>query len=161
MAALGPRDDLELRVVGSGPESPHLDRLRALPHVTVENRWVPERELNALLGWADALVLTHREASQSGVAAAAIAARRWVVSTRVGGLAEQLAGEPMAVLCAPEPGAIAAALAGLPGRPAPAPGPVPDWSQTAILMAEGLRQLLPAASRPQTAAMPRTRSASV
>ena len=58
-----------------------------------------EEEVAALLGWADGLVLSHREASQSGVAAAAIAARRWVIATRVGGLAEQLGRERMAVLC--------------------------------------------------------------
>lgn len=143
MAQLGPRDDIELRVVGCGPDSPDLDRLRALPGVTVENRWVPETELNALLGWADALVLTHREASQSGVAAAAIAARRWVVSTRVGGLVEQLQDQETAILCAPEPTAIAEAIASLPALVAPAAIPATDWSNSAELMAEGLRSLAP------------------
>lgn len=101
LASLGERPDLEVRVVGSGPEGPALARLRALPSVAVENRWVPEGEVGDLLGWADALVLSHREASQSGVAAAAVAARRWVVATRVGGLAEQLADEDLAILCEP------------------------------------------------------------
>lgn len=113
MVALGPRADMELRVVGNGPESDVLAALRGLPGVTVENRWVPEGEVAAILGWADALVLPYREASQSGVAAAAIAAGRWVVATRVGGITEQLEGHPLAVLCAPEAGALAAALAGL------------------------------------------------
>ena len=63
LALLGERGDLEVRVVGSGPESPTLDRLRALPGVTVENRWVYEPEMAAVMGWADALVLSHREAS--------------------------------------------------------------------------------------------------
>ena len=98
---LGPRDDFELRVVGSGPEDPILDALRRLPNVTVENRWVPEDEVGALLAWRDALVLTYREASQSGVAAAALSARRHVLSTRVGGLLEQLAAEPGAYGSAP------------------------------------------------------------
>ncbi len=110
LALLGPRDDFEVRVVGSGPESADLDRLRALPGVTVENRWVSEGEIPVLLGWSDALVLSHREASQSGVAAAAIAARRWVIATRVGGLAEQLGAEPTALLCEPEAASIAEAI---------------------------------------------------
>ncbi len=144
---LGPAAGFELRVVGSGPESPALARLRTLPNVTVENRWVPEAELGGLLAWADALVLTHREASQSGVAAAAVAARRWVVATRVGGLAEQLADQDMAVLCAAEPDSIATAIAALFARPAPcrftpdraAPGS--DWRPSAEVIAAGLRDL--------------------
>ena len=142
LAALGPRPNIELRVVGSGPESPELARLRALPHVSVENRWVPEAELPALLAWADGLVLSHREASQSGVAAAAIAARRWVVATRVGGLIEQLRGEPMAVLADPDPASLAAAIATLPARAAPPAASIPDWSGSAEVIAAGLRGML-------------------
>jgi glycosyltransferase involved in cell wall biosynthesis len=110
---LGPRDDIVVRVAGFGPESAELAALRAMPHVTVDNRWIPEDELGACLAWADALVLSYREASQSGVAAAALAARRWVVSTEVGGLVEQLRDEPIARLCAPEADALAGAIAGL------------------------------------------------
>jgi glycosyltransferase involved in cell wall biosynthesis len=107
---LGPRADAQIRVVGKGPESPALSALRTLPGVTVENRWVPEDEVGALLGWADALILAYTEASQSGVAAAALAAGRRVVATRVGGLAEQLRDEPLATLCPPDADALAAAL---------------------------------------------------
>jgi glycosyltransferase involved in cell wall biosynthesis len=107
---LGPLPEIEVRVVGSGPESDTLQALRALPHVSVENRWVPEEEVGGLLAWSDALVLSHREASQSGVAAAAIAARRWVVATRVGGLEEQLQEEPLAVLCEPDAASLCHAL---------------------------------------------------
>ena len=100
----------ELRVVGSGPEGVELADLRGLPGVCVENRWVPEHEIAALIAWCDALVLPYREASQSGVAPAAIAAGRFVVATRVGGLVEQLGGEPLAQLCEPDAGSLAAAL---------------------------------------------------
>lgn len=113
LALLGGRADLEVRVVGQGPESAELARLRRLPNVTVENRWVPEGEVGPLLAWSDALVLSYREASQSGVAAAAISARRQVVATRVGGLAEQFAGEALAVMCEADAPSIAAAIARL------------------------------------------------
>jgi glycosyltransferase involved in cell wall biosynthesis len=113
LQALGPRDDLDIRVVGQGPHSPELAILAGLPNVTVENRWVPEDEVGALLAWSDALILSHREASQSGVAAAAIAARRWIVATRVGGITEQLAGEPLARMCEPDAGSVATAIASL------------------------------------------------
>jgi glycosyltransferase involved in cell wall biosynthesis len=103
----------QLRVVGSGPECKDLAALRALPAVTVENLWVREDELGSLFAWADVLVLPYKEASQSGVAPAAIAAGRLVVSTRVGGLAEQLSGERLATLCEPDATNLAAALRGV------------------------------------------------
>ncbi len=137
MRSLGARPDIELRVVGKGPASAELDALAKLPGVTVENRWVPEAELGDLLAWSDALVLSHKEASQSGVAAAAIAARRYVVSTRVGGLAEQLRDEPLARLCAPEPAALAAAIASLVSDPpvdAARPSPGAIWHEVAERM---------------------------
>ncbi|MBV9653504.1 MAG: glycosyltransferase family 4 protein [Acetobacteraceae bacterium] len=141
-------DEIELRVVGHGPESDALAALRSLPNVTVENRWVAEGEVGGLIAWADALVLSHREASQSGVAAAAIAARRWIVSTRVGGLAEQLGGAPGAILCDPEPDSLADALGRLLDRPPVLPaaspaGPRAEWhGVTAGLLGE-LRRSFP------------------
>jgi glycosyltransferase involved in cell wall biosynthesis len=139
-----PRDGYVLRVVGSGPESEPLAYLRTVPDVTVENRWVPEAELAGLLGWADALVLSHREASQSGVAAAAIAAGRWVISTRVGGLAEQLAGEPLARFCDTSPEGIAQAIDGLIADPppvAPRADPQDAWRDAAIALVTQIEQL--------------------
>ena len=112
---LGPRPDMEVRVAGRGPETSILEGLRECPGVSVENRWVPENEIGALLTWSDLLVLPYREASQSGVAAAALAAGRRVVVTRVGGLEQQLGHEPLAFLCEPDgknhAAAIEAALA--------------------------------------------------
>ncbi|MGH7067226.1 MAG: glycosyltransferase family 4 protein [Acetobacteraceae bacterium] len=105
-----PAGRFTVRVVGSGPPSAELARLAALEGVSVENRWVPEAEVGHLLAWADALVLPYREASQSGVAAAALAAGRPVVATRVGGLPQQLQGESLARLTAPEPQALAECL---------------------------------------------------
>ena len=138
---LGPRDDLEIRVVGQGPESEALATLRALPNVAVENRWVPEAEIASLLAWSDALVLPYREASQSGVAAAAISSRRWVVATRVGGLEEQFEGEALAVMCDPDPASIADAIDSLTGHASLAADTAPgsdNWSRSA---ADLLRQL--------------------
>jgi glycosyltransferase involved in cell wall biosynthesis len=159
LAQLGGRQDMVVRVVGSGPEGPELERLRALPNVTVENRWVPESELGGLLGWADALVLSHREASQSGVAAAAIAARRWVVSTRVGGLVEQLEGQDMAILCEPNATSLATALAALPGRNAPVGVAPTAWSETAEAIVVALRDMVP--NLPETVTPPRRHDAKV
>ncbi|MGD0432358.1 MAG: glycosyltransferase [Acetobacteraceae bacterium] len=110
LGLLGSNPALSVRVVGSGPESRALSVLRGLPGVTVENRWVPEAEVGALFSWADAVVLPYREASQSGVAAVALAARRYVVATNVGGLAEQLSSENLAILCEPDAASFATGL---------------------------------------------------
>lgn len=143
---LGPRTDFELRVVGQGPESPTLAALRAMPGVAVENRWVPEAEIGRLLAWSDAMVLSHREASQSGGAAAAIAADRWVIATRVGGIAEQLAGERLARLCEPDPASLAGAIAALlDERPRPPPATRPPeaaWHETAEVLSAEIAALL-------------------
>jgi len=143
---LGPQPGLTVRVVGSGPESPALAALRALPGVTVENRWVPEDEVGALLGWADAVVLPYREASQSGVAAVALAARRYVIATNVGGLAEQLADEPLAILCEPSADSLANGLRRVlrspPDADAIAPvSPRVAWQDLGRLLVEHLRVL--------------------
>jgi hypothetical protein len=123
-----------------------LDALRRLPGVTVENRWVPEPDVGDMLAWSDALVLSHREASQSGVAAAAVAARRWVVATRVGGIAEQLRDEPMARLCEPDAPSLASAIRGLieetgtgTGAAISPAAPAPSWRQTAERMVAEIR----------------------
>ena len=107
---LGARTGLSVRIVGFGPESRSLSVLRGLPGVTVENRWVPEAEVGALFSWADAIVLPYREASQSGVAAVALAAHRYIVATNVGGLAEQLSNEDLAILCEPDAASLAEGL---------------------------------------------------
>jgi glycosyltransferase involved in cell wall biosynthesis len=110
MRLLPPETAIAVRVVGCGRESRDLDALRACRNVVVENRWAAETELGAILGWADALILPYREASQSGVAAAAIAAGRAVIATRVGGLPEQLSSIPQAVLCEPDAVSLARAI---------------------------------------------------
>jgi glycosyltransferase involved in cell wall biosynthesis len=142
---IGPAPEAIVRVVGSGPESQELERLRTLPGVAVENRWVPETEIPALLAWADALVLSHTEASQSGVASMGLAAGRWIVSTRVGGIAEQLAGVASARLCEATPAALAQALQDLIDDPPPEPDltdPRAAWDACAADLLAQLRATL-------------------
>ena len=103
VSELGVRDSGRSVSSASGPERTELDALRATPGVTVENRWVPDGEIPALIAWADAIVLPYVEASQSGVAPGAVAAGRFVVATRVGGLAEQIEDYRLARLCDPRP----------------------------------------------------------
>lgn len=141
LARLLPDAGLVVRVVGSGPEGPELAALRRLPGVTVENRWVPEAEIPTLLAWADGLVLSHREASQSGVAVAALTARRLLVATRVGGLTEQVQDDPAAILCDPTVESLTQALRQMMTMDAPGPRTLPVRPAIAAL-ADDLAQAL-------------------
>jgi glycosyltransferase involved in cell wall biosynthesis len=139
---MGPARGFDVRICGDGPASRSLERLRALPGVVVEQRWFADGELPGLLEWADGLVLPYREASQSGVAALAIAAGRHVLATNVGGLPEQLGGLARGMLCDPEPAAIAAGLARLVARlgepAAERVDAAADWRRMAGAMREAL-----------------------
>jgi len=132
-----PDTSMVVRVVGQGPDSAALDALRRMDRVTVENRWVPEGEVPALLEWADGVVLSYREASQSGVAAAALAARRLILATRVGGLAEQVDGKPGCILCDVTAESLADGIKALSMLPAPDAAPRNDAAE----LVAALRQL--------------------
>lgn len=142
LVRLGKRD-MTVRVVGQGPESAALDALRALPDVEVENRWVAEGEIGALIAWTDLLVLPYREASQSGPAAIALAAGRFVLATRVGGLVQQLGGEKLATLCEPDAASIASALDRFISAPPAAIGGVDAAAAWAAFARRVLDELLP------------------
>ena len=141
-----------LRVVGEGDAEACAPGLAAQPGVTLEPRWVAEAEIPALLAAADAVVLPYREASQSGIAAQALAMGIPVVATPVGGLVEQVRPGAGGVLArAVEAGALAAAMATL-----LAPGMLErlgaeareegrraaDWDGLATRLLEGLAPLL-------------------
>jgi glycosyltransferase involved in cell wall biosynthesis len=141
---------VRLRVVGEGDAAAAAPGLPALPGVTVETRWVPEADIPALLGGAHAVVLPYREASQSGVAAQALALGVPVVATPVGGLPEQVRpGRGGIVAAAPTAAAFAAALeaALAPGAlerlraEALAARPAGAWDAVAAGLCDALRRL--------------------
>lgn len=82
--------DLSLAIYGDGDISPYRSALEGLADVTVENRYIGEGELPAILEEADLVVLPYREASQSGVLVLAEAAGLPVVGTPTGALVEQI-----------------------------------------------------------------------
>lgn len=90
-----------LRIVGHGPKNAVLDRLNQRRNVSVENRWVPEDEIAELMNWADVVILPYREASQSGIAATALAFGKPILITNVGGLSEQFNQEDLVFICEP------------------------------------------------------------
>ena len=58
--------------------------------IEIVNRWLSDQEVGDVLRSYDALVVSHIEASQSGVVAAAFGASLPVIATPVGGLVEQV-----------------------------------------------------------------------
>lgn len=70
-----------------GAEAPRLAKIGA----EVVNRWLSDEEIGSALARYDVVVVSHVEASQSGVIAAAFGAGLPVVATPVGGLPEQVA----------------------------------------------------------------------
>lgn len=76
-------------VFGEGSLGAEAVRLKALG-AEVENRWLSEREIASILARHDAMVVSHLEASQSGVVATAFGAGLPVIATPVGALPEQV-----------------------------------------------------------------------
>jgi glycosyltransferase involved in cell wall biosynthesis len=80
----------------------------------VVNRWLSAEEISAVLGRYHALVLSHTEASQSGIAALAAGHCVPVVASPVGGLVEQVRDERDGVLArSADAGGLAEAIAKL------------------------------------------------
>ena len=76
-------------VVGEGSLGPDRERLVSLG-VNIQNGWIDERHISGLFERHDVVVLSHTEASQSGVAALAFGHGLPVVATPVGGLKDQV-----------------------------------------------------------------------
>ena len=90
---------VEAAVCGEGTLGSSAERLRSLG-VEVINRWLNEDEIAGLLLRSHAMVLSHIEASQSGVAAAAFGAGLPVIATPTGGILEQVENEVTGVVAA-------------------------------------------------------------
>lgn len=104
---------IEAGVYGEGSLGTETSRLEALgAHVI--NRWLSGEEIGAVLAGAHVVVLSHIEASQSGVAAAAFGAGLPVVATPIGGIVEQVRDGETGILAREVSGqALAEALARL------------------------------------------------
>lgn len=76
-------------ILGDGSAGSLLSRIESLG-VRFINRWASPKEIAEALAWCHTVVLSHIEASQSGIAAAALGAGVPVVCTPVGGLPEQI-----------------------------------------------------------------------
>ncbi|MDQ2639058.1 MAG: glycosyltransferase family 4 protein [Pseudomonadota bacterium] len=78
-----------LVIAGTGPDlEVHAQRIAASPHIELINKYIPAGEVGALFRRASAVVLPYTDATQSGVAAIALANSRPVIATATGDLTE-------------------------------------------------------------------------
>ena len=80
---------IQLGVFGEGALGANADRLKAIG-AEVENRWLSANEMSAIVARYHVIALSHKEASQSGIAALAAGHCVPVVANPVGGLVEQI-----------------------------------------------------------------------
>ncbi len=91
-----------LVLAGQGPELQRLhDRILENPHVTVEPRFLSPAEVRVELARAAVVLVPYRDATQSGVIAAAFGSGRPVIATRVGGLVDAVRDGIDGLLIAP------------------------------------------------------------
>lgn len=76
-------------IAGTGPDlEVHAERIAASPHIELINKYIPAGDVGALFRRASAVVLPYTDATQSGVAAIALANSRPVIATATGDLTE-------------------------------------------------------------------------
>ena len=88
---------VEIGVFGEGALGTSAARLEKLG-AEVVNRWLTEAEIAVVLPRFHAVVLSHTEASQSGVAAMALGGGLPIIATPVGGLIEQITNRQTGLL---------------------------------------------------------------
>ncbi len=116
MHRLEGRVPVRLNIVGSGIGRGLARRIAAMPDVRLDDRWISESEFPRILDRADILIAPYREASQSGVVPAALAAGVPAIVTPVGGLVEQVEnGRTGLIAGAVSTDALAGAIARLAG----------------------------------------------
>jgi glycosyltransferase involved in cell wall biosynthesis len=109
---------VSLGVYGSGKISPDTRGLLNILDADVENRWIADSEINGIFSHFDAVVCSHTEASQSGVAATAFGHALPVIAFPTGGIAEQVIEGQTGVLAETQsPAALADAIARLASSP--------------------------------------------
>jgi len=88
-----------------GDEEAYAEQIRRLgleENVRLESRYIPSEEVPLFFGAADLVVQPYRSATQSGVAQVAFGAGVPVVTTDVGGLAEEMRGSDAGIVVPPE-----------------------------------------------------------
>lgn len=150
------RERAEVQIVGKPymDVGPLVQTARDLaPGVRLDFRFVPDDEMNEMLGLADVIVFPYREIDISGVLMAALRYGRPIIASKIGGFAELLVDGRHGVLVPPNDApAIAAAMERLCASPgeraamgaavAKLGAAIPDWADIARATADFYRLVL-------------------
>lgn len=102
---------LELSIVGRGPIGTRLLRRIRQLGIHLDNRYVSDAEMQDILACHGVMILPYTSATQSGVAALALANGMPCIATSVGGLPEQVIHERNGLIVSPrDPSALARAM---------------------------------------------------
>ena len=108
--------EISLQITGAGDMRDLDAAVKALPDITVNNKWVPEDKMDRVFAQTDVVILPYVESSQSGVIASAFAAGVPAIGTPIGGLPEQITHEVNGLVAADtSPAALAAEIRKLAG----------------------------------------------
>lgn len=96
------RDDVSLRIVGSGDFTPYAEQYASLSRVTIDNRFIPDSEVISYFRMPGTIVvLPYTEASQSGIIPIAMSEQAQLVVTNLDGLMEQTENGSLAIVAEP------------------------------------------------------------
>ncbi len=95
-------EDISLTVVGNGNFKEYENEYMHLKNVSIINRWVNDEEVNSFFKGKNIItVLPYLDATQSGVINIAMLNRSLVITTKVGGLSEQVKNKFTGLLVEP------------------------------------------------------------
>ncbi len=95
--------DFKVKIAGNGPDlKQYHDIILQSDYLDVEDKYIPEEELSALFGNAKAVIMPYLEATQSGVAALAISAKKPLIASSVGAIPEVIKHEENGLLVPPD-----------------------------------------------------------
>jgi len=82
--------DAKLLIVGQGDITPYLSKLSKLQDVELVNHWISDEEVAKFFSRSSVVVLPYTDATQSGIIPIAYMLKVPVISTKVGGIPEQV-----------------------------------------------------------------------
>jgi len=93
--------EAKLLIVGEGDITPYKSKLSELQDVEVVNRWVSDEEVARFFLKSSVVVLPYTDATQSGIIPIAYMFKVPVISTKVGGIPEQIEDGKTGILVSP------------------------------------------------------------
>ncbi len=105
-------------IAGPGSLTPYQDLLSQIKNLKIFNYYIPDSQVKQYFNMSEIVVLPHRSATQSAIAALAIAAAKPIIASRTGAIPELLEDNRTAILTKPnDPESLASAIKQLLNNP--------------------------------------------